>query len=514
MSVFFVSSDEAVQTAVNYAFEDHLPPGDPLSQLRPWQYTDGAESGLQHAYKKGRLPDALLLDTEARGSRDAASGLARTARELLASVIATMPELPVVLATRSVGTEFDIEAILRKQVWIWDTTADDHAGERLAAVLRTAVSKPAERHLCATVRFERDAEFLSIEENGLPHLKSRPLLPSNDARRRLHRFADERLEDYVNLPDIAQCWDKFGDVGQSMFLSLFGNTYDALLGSGAPVTIEFRFEISPGVLADRFGLPLELLNRGDVRNGFLCRLLPMARRVGAGRPALAAGLAVPHVLFIDAGGAAGQSEILDEREIRPTGFPSLQASTDQQFRGLEAMQQAGHCTLERWTLAAFQRDYPGSPADTSFREALQRRLQEPRPEHRPIDIVHFSGHGVTPHGSETRLVLPGLKERTVELLRIGRLAGWLPDGVRLVFLGACQSISASTAELLHNARRCSVVGFRWEIRAERIPAFVEQFYRAHLGEHRGVAASYRTACHETADDIHTVWASAVALAAD
>lgn len=511
MTVYFVSSDEAVQTAVNYAVEDHLPVGDSLRALMPWQYTDGAEAGLRRAVQHGQLPDALLLDTEARGSRNAVPGLAQTARELLSNITASMPDLPVVLATRSVGTEFDIEAILRKQVWIWDTTTDGHEGERLATVLRTALTRPKVRRLCATVRFERDAELLSIEENGVTHLRSRPLLPKAEARDRLHRLAHNDLERYANLPDIAECWKEFGNIGEKVFLSLFSNMYDALLGSRTPVTIEFRFEMSPGVLAERFGLPLELLNRGDGRNGFLCRLLPMARRVGAMRAAHG-NAAVPHVLFVDAGSAVGRSDVLNEQEIRPTGFVSLQASADQQYEALDAMAQAGHCSLERWTLAEFGSSF--ARAETSYMETLRCRLQEARPDHRPIDVLHFAGHGVTPDGSETRLVLPGVKPRTVDLLRIGKLAEWLPDGVRLVFLGACQSVSASTAELLHNARGCSVVGFRWEIRAERIPGFVEQFYRAHLGTHAGVAEAYRKACHETADDIHTVWASAVALAAD
>ena len=502
--------------AVNNAVEDCLPEGDRLRELRPFLYTDGAQASLRAMPERGRLPDALLLDTEARGSRDAAPGLARTAKELLARLTDEMPDLPVVLATHSAGADFDIEAILRKQVWIWDTTADGDAGQRLATVLHAAVTRPPERHLCATVRFARDAEYLSLEENGLPHMTSRPLLPSDEARRRLHLLAEEKLEDFVNLPDIARCWDKFGEVGQRMFLSLFGNSYDALLGSGPPVTIEWRFEMSPGVLDERFGLPLELLNRGDVRNGFLCRLLPMARRVGAVRrpEAPPPGSAKPHILFVDAGDAVGKSEVLDERELRPTGFSPLQEPADQQYRSLELMEQDGHCSVERWTLAAFKRDFPGTTPETSFLEALRRRLQAPRLEHRAPDILHFSGHGITPRGSDTRLVLPGTKKSTVELLRIDRLAEWLPRSVRLVFLGACQSVSASTAASLHTGRRCSVVGFRWEIKAERIPAFVEQFYRAHLAGQRSVAAAYRTACHETADDIHTVWASAVALTAD
>lgn len=511
MTIYFVTSDPTVQTAVNYAVEDHFPPNDALRALIPWQSTNEAEAGLRRAVQRGEPPDVLLLDTEARGSRDAAPGRAVKAQELLSNVTASMPDLPVVLATRSVGTDFDIEAILRKQVWIWDTTPDGRQSERLAAVLRTALTRPRIRHLCATVRFERDAELLSIEENGVTHLRSRPLLPKAEARDRLHRLAHNDLERYVNLPDVAECWREFGNIGERVFVALFSNMYDALLNSRDPVTIEFWFEMSPGVLAERFGLPLELLNRGDGRNGFLCRLLPMARRVGAMRAAIG-NVTVPHVLFVDAGSAAGQSEIVDGQEIRPTGFPSLQASADQQYAALDAMAQAGHCSLERWTLAEFGSSYAG--AEASYMEALRRRLQELRPDHHPIDVLHFAGHGVTPHGSETRLVLPGVKPRTVDLLRIGRLAEWLPDGVRLVFLGACQSVSASTAELLHNARGCSVVGFRWEIRAERIPGFVEQFYRAHLGAQAGVAESYRKACHETADDIHTVWASAVALAAD
>jgi hypothetical protein len=302
----------------------------------------------------------------------------------------------------------------------------------------------------------------------------------------------------------------FGKVGAA----LFGKDGAALLQRDAPVTIEFRFEITRSLLKERFGLPYEMLTRSGTRNEFLCRTLPMARRVGAVAPVPAASVERPHVLFVDAGAAQGQSDVLDEHVLKPAGFPPLQATAEQQFGALDAFAQAGHCTVERWNVAAFRRDYPENAEGTTFLEALRHRLQEPRPGHQQVDILHFSGHGVTPRSSETRLVVPGAKDKTVELLRIGRLAGWLPKSVRLVFLGACQSISASTAEHLHGALRCSVVGFRWEIRAERIPAFAKEFYRAHLADQRSVAAAYRAACHETADDVHTVWASAVALTAD
>lgn len=510
MTVYFVSNDDGVQTAVNDAIAD-LPANDPLRGQMPWRYTDGAEAALRLSVQRNRVPDVVLLDTEARASPAPRPGLAQSARELLTTITTMLPDLPIVLATRSVGTDFDIEAILRRQVWIWDTTPDGKEGERLVAVLQKAVTRPRTRDLCVTVRFERDAELLSIEENGLTHLRSRPLLPQAAARDRLHRLANNDLEAYANLADVTESWREFGNIGEKVFLSLFSNMYDALLGSDMPVRIEFRFEMSPGVLAERFGLPLELLNRGDGPAGFLCRLLPMSRRVGALREARQAstdGAAVPHILFVDAGSASGGSEIVDGHEVKPTGFPALQANTDQQHAALAALAASGQCTLERWTA-------PGDGSEAG--EALRRRLQEPRAEDRAIDVLHFAGHGVTPTGGETRLVLPGSKPRKVELLRIGRLAEWLPDGVRLVFLGACQSVSASTASLLHNARRCSVVGFRWEVRADRIPAFVEHFYRAHLSTgaaKAGVAASYRRACHETADDIQTVWASAVALAAD
>ncbi|MBC7801371.1 MAG: CHAT domain-containing protein [Gemmatimonadaceae bacterium] len=512
MKVYCVSNDQAVTTAVNDAFDFCVPPGNAVLHLLLEQYTDGAEARLQNANRKARLPDALLLDTESRGSHNSTSGQARTAWDLLKRVTSDYPDLPIVLVTR--GTEdsrFDIEAILRKQVWTWDVLADGGEGRRLIAALETAISPPPTRNLCATIKFDRDSAGLSIEENGVSLMASRPLLLSEVDRQEVDSLANRSLDKFVNGADMADCWKELSAVGKQMFSALFGKDYFALLASDAPVTIEFRFEISPGVLANRFGLPLELLSRGDVRNGFLCRLLPMARRVGPLRP-VSAGVDTPHILFVDAGAAAGQSEILIEQEMRPTGFPALQAIADQQYIAMDAMARAGRCTVERWSLPAFEREYGNTAA---YSEALRRRLQEPLPGHKPIDILHFSGHGVTPPGGDTRLVLPGLKPRSIEMLMIGRLAEWLPDSIRLVFLGACQSVSASTASLLHNKKhRCSVVGFRWEIQADRIPAFVEQFYRAHLHRRHGIAASYREACHATHDDEHTVWASAVALAAD
>ena len=520
MSLHLVSSDAAIQEYVNNTVESRFAAGDPLRTLQSWSYTDRAEKGLRQRRENGVPIHALIIDTDARGEPSAA-GLsaagAQSAGALLRALAAGMPELPIVLAVRSAGGDLELESILREQVWTWNT-APEQAEERLAAVLRVATSKPAgRRSLCATICFERDAEYLSIHEKGIEQLRRRPLLDATRdrfMRRALNRLAADDLEPYVNDDDLARCWDKLSATGQDLFNTLFNSARATdLLRRDIIASLEFRFEITKDALPDRFGLPLELLSNGDVRNDFLCRLRPMARRVGTLQSA-AAPPACQHVLFVDAGSAAGHSDVLDERTLKPTGFMALQAAADAQYEALAELAGAGRCTVERWTMAAFIRDYPDGVPGTSFADALRRRLEEPAPGHAAIDVLHFSGHGLTPKGGETRLVLPGKAEGDIELLRIGRLAGWLPASLRLVFLGACQSMSASTAEHLHVARRCSVVGFRWEIQAARIPAFAAEFYRAHLAGRRSVATAYCAACHETADDVHTVWASAMALTSD
>lgn len=525
MSVYVVSENEAIIETVNDAVVDHFAHPNKLREVLSWRYTDIVEEKLRLRAAQGRdhMPNILLLDTNARAGSNPKHDRARTAEQLLETVLEEMPDLPIILATSSSETQINLGAMLRKQVWIWNTTADGTQDKRLATVLNAAHLQPKRRQFCATVRFERDAEYLDISENGNPHLTARPLLKrsrsSEDMRSVLHGYATKDLDEllsktYHNMP---LCWDELGKIGWDVFVCLFGDAHAALLQCDTSVEIEFRFEINKDVLADRFGLPLELLNRGNsggkTSTDFLCRLLPMARRVGAVRPVLAPSTVRPHILFVDAGAAQGEREI--GRQQHSTNFPALTATTEQQFQNLNAVAQEKHCSVERWDFAAFRRDYPGSAESTTLIEALRRRLEEPQPGHRIVDILHFSGHGVTPRGEDTCLVLPSAEDNVVELLPISRLAGWLPQSVRLVFLGACQSVSASTAEHLHRRKdNCSVVGFRWQIRADRIPNFVEHFYRAYLVKRQSIAAAYRAACDQSADDDHTLWASAVALTTD
>jgi len=300
----------------------------------------------------------------------------------------------------------------------------------------------------------------------------------------------------------------------------------ALISNVPSDSIEFRFDIDKMQLQDRFALPLELITlvANDSHDGFLCNLRPMARRVLdiKGRPAN--GVVPPHILFVNAGAAKGGFSILGEEKMERRTLPSIQDSTDDQRRRLEDLSQQGLCTLEELTIESFNAscDAQGAVKARSFRDALERRLRRPMPGDRDIDILHFAGHGISQVKSETRLILPGNPPRPgagqqatdADLLEVKELAEWLPVSIEFVFLAACQTASISSAEHLHLAKSCSVVGFRWKVVAKRIPEFVDGFYGAYLRQPRSVASAYRAACEKARLPEDPNYVSAVALAAD
>lgn len=510
MSIFLVSHDRYLKNNVDETIADQ----EQLGHLRTFDLIDDAERAIERERRRGNDPQAIILDPSAKESTQAPG--AKPAVELLNRLVQAMPNVPVILAISSAGTEFDIAAILKPQVWGWDMTPDrfntDAVSQRLVQTLRTAMARPIQRCLRVTVSFDRDSERLSISENGVPHFRDRQLLKDGPTRKDLHDYAKEDFEQVANDElNIHRTLNEFGKVGRRMLLGLFGDVGQAMLERSTIDTIEFCFEFHPDVLKDLFDLPLELLSHDQERIQFLCRLRPMARRIGAARAARAAQAGPPHILFLDGGAASGSSKVLDDEKMRLLPFKELKGTAAAQYEKLTDLARSGHCTAERLDAPSYFSERPDE-RPSSASELLRRRLQEPRPDEAKIDVLHFCGHGITPRGgASTRLVLPGNEPGTIELLSIDLLARWLPDGVRLVFLGACQSVSVATAMHLHAARQCDVIGFRWKIRADRTPKFVASFYRAHLAEKRAVAAAYRVACDEAASDQDTVWLAAMAL---
>jgi CHAT domain-containing protein len=157
------------------------------------------------------------------------------------------------------------------------------------------------------------------------------------------------------------------------------------------------------------------------------------------------------------------------------------------------------CEVESLTL---------DPAVGSLRDALQRRLHDSAK--RPPDIIHFTGHAITPAFGGTEILLPSLRQGEVDRLSIEVFASWVPRTVRLVVLSACQGISVETARVLHAAKSIGVLGFRCEVAPDAAAEFLENFYKAYLRERQPMAAAYRNACF-MGNVAQFAWAAAVLL---
>jgi hypothetical protein len=510
MTVLFVCADPAVQLTVNSTVYEMVDKGDPLYSLASFVTFEAATKFLE-AHPGPQL--AALLDPETGGRRQ---GELDTHAFIKRFSGADDGRLSVVLAIRAPGSDFEIEAVRNPRVWTWDTseTTDAEIGpeERLIKILRAASHHEVPRHFCATVRFDDAAVTLTVEENGVPLIRKRPLLTNAGDKATLQSIVGDDLEP----PEVfdPKVWTKYKDKGNLVFKALFGEIGQVLISDATSDTVEFRFVIAPTELQSRFGLPLELIARAadGTHDDFLCSLRPMARRVGQVKRRPADAERPPHILFVDAGAAEGDLEISGDTGLEKRVLKSIALKTEAQRVALQALHDKGRCTLELLTLDEFNNRT--SPHAQSFREAMQRRLCKAMPGDPNIDILHFAGHGITRVASETRLLLPSPVPLEIDPLEVKELAEWLPGSVRLVFLAACQTASISSAAHLHQAKGCSVVGFRWKVVATRIPDFVRGFYDAYLCEGKSVAAAYRSGCHNARLKEDPAYVSAVALAVD
>lgn len=470
------------------------------------------------------LPDVALIDPEAARGRNAE----RQTRDFLHRYSSEDSKFGAVLVLRAPGSEFEIEALRNPRVWTWDTT--DTAGEadpevRLVDALMAAASKPTTRHFRAIVSFKGDAVTLNVEENDVLVMRNWPLLRDAYEIANLEAVAKEDLEP-TGYDEPRRLWQKYKNSGYKAYNALFGQIGRVLISNDPSDSVEFRFNMDKTQLQRHFSLPLELITlvANDSHDGFLCNLRPMARSVTDRKRKSVHSEKIPHILFVNAGSAEGGFSILGDEKIERRSLPSIQKSTDEQLQRLLDLEKKGRCTLEELTLELFNAKC--EKFDTikarSFRDALRRRLCEPMPGDRESDILHFAGHGISQVQSETRLVLPadtprqGAAQKAIsaDLLEVKELAEWLPSQISLVFLAACQTASISSAEHLHLAKNCNLVGFRWKVVAKRIPEFVEGFYDAYLRQPASVASAYRAGCQKARQPEDPNYVSAVALAAD
>lgn len=521
MTLYMVSSDEAVQDSVNITLDDFIKKGSPLRELRPHSANDARDRLATRD-----PPLAVILDTEAPG-----------AAKLLDWIVGAKPDVPVILPIRAPELSH-IATVLRPQVWGWDMSNDpddpDAREKRLAAVLGAAVAPPTKRRLLAVVRFTGPAAQLTVIENGIPHFSGLPLLVDGYKRDKLNRLAQVDLEPFREgrLRELKTLWEEFSERGLDVMNYLFESAAADLIDRSDVDTLEFRFEIEDEALETRFGLPLELLCK-ELGTDFLCKLRPMARGIVKARKSSPAVLAVgpaanvnasaaprrkpPLVLFVDASMAVGQPAVFSAEGVVFPSFDELRATAAEQLKGLRDLEQKKRgapelplCRLEVFPPPGF--DIQG----TSYAAALEERLRTPADKLPRPDILHFCGHGITTahlKARKTQLILPGADGADPDPLPVDLLARWLPEGLRLIFLAACQSVSSHAARVLHHKLQCDLIGFRWTIDATKIADFTRNFYAAHLEDGLTTAAAYQRACESSARDTHTAWVSAVALAA-
>jgi hypothetical protein len=260
-------------------------------------------------------------------------------------------------------------------------------------------------------------------------------------------------------------------------------------------SLDLRFEIDPDE-SRMFAMPVELLNREGKWEGFFCRTTAMARR-------LKLHMAREHrkvpdrplVLFVDAAATKGITEVIGHGgEVVSREFRDLSGAVAAERQGLEMLDK--FCRLEVL-----------EPAEgMSVIDALRARLSRgPPPE-----IIHFTGHAISPTFGSTLLIFPSSQMGQVDTLSIEVFASWLPEGVQLVVLSACQGISLDTARFLHAAKGIAVLGFRCEVQARAAADFIVNFYRERLGVRQSVTDAYKTACF-MGNVVDSAWAAAVLL---
>ena len=432
-------------------------------------------------------PALLVLDSDtppgARAPRD-------TIDALLAEFGSAVPVLLVFIAQCDASWASKVIRQDRLMIWAWESGVDV-----LAHVLPLLLQPPAPRRLRATVRLSWPQPECDIDLDGKPlfrglRLKVGPQFKVN--------WETVHLRSVVDMSDRQAAYQSLTSMGNALFQATLDELGAALLDADkGGATLDLRFEIPSDSLDRMFPLPIELLNLEASWERFFCRVAPMARRVPPCRIRVHAALpAQSAILYVDASATRGATEIIGQSgEVETRPFPDLTGAVAREQRALEQL--GDFCRLE------LVKPAPGQRLRDALREALAR------PDCVP-EIIHFTGHAITPQFGSTELILPSLERGKVDRVAIGEFAGWLPASVRLVVLSACEGISPDTASKLHADKGIAVLGFRWRVEADAAADFVANFYAALLHDRLPVAAAYRLACYQ-GNAAQLAWASAVLL---
>jgi CHAT domain len=446
---------------------------------------------LGHACQWIRKTKPALLVLDPDTPRGDGNQPPRNAHALLQDI---GEQTPVLIALTRSDESWAPDAILRPNISVWDWESIECT---LDGLLPRLLSPPSHRRLRAVVRLRWPQPVCDIDLDGAALFRG---LRLNTGALFCRDWRADNLQSVLDMVDRTACWTSLADKGNALFRDTLDDLGDALLeASDNGAALDLRFEIDPDDMERLFPLPIELLNRDATWQKFFCRVAPMARRVS--RRAARAGAAPgdrPHVLYVDAAATRGSMKVIGTEGLLVNRlFGDLSGAVSAEKRALEDLK--NFCQLEQLTPTGHE---------TGLKDALHDRLcdgSQPSP-----DIVHFTGHAITPVFGSTELLLPSLRQGEVDRLSIGVFASWLPASVRLVVLSACQGVSVDTARLLHAAKGIAVLGFRWEVQADAAAEFVENFYRAYLRERQPMAAAYRTACF-MGNVAQFAWAAAVLL---
>jgi hypothetical protein len=432
-------------------------------------------------------PTLIVLDPETPPS----DGM-QSLREIPALLDRIGAKSPILVALPRSDGNWARETILRPGLLVWNW---DNKDSRLEHLLPLLLKPSKTRRLRAVIRLRQHEPVCDIHIGDASLFQNLRLNVKAVYRR---NWREDDLQYLFDMENRATAWTSLADKGNALFNAILDEFGGALVDARDQGTaLDLRFEIDPDE-SSLFAMPIELLNREGKWEGFFCRITAMARRVkprkvhehrnAADRPVL---------LFVDASATRGTMQV-----IGLNGEPESRS-----FRDLSGAVAAEQDELEG--LAKFCRLEVLKPEEgTSLKDALRDRLSDTSKP--PPEIIHFTGHAISPRVGSTELVFPSSRLGEVERLSVEVFATWLPEQVQLVVLSACQGISVDTARFLHAARGIAVLGFRCEVQARAAAEFMVNFYKERLKQRESIADAYKTACF-MGNVANSAWAAAVLL---
>jgi hypothetical protein len=457
-------------------------------------------SSLKHARDHiGKVqPTLVVLDPETPPSKDGT----QSSRDMPAALIDGIGvKAPILVALTHSEQGWARETIRRPGllVWNWENQTNENNKNDSCTLehLLPLILKPSkERRLRAVIRLGLRQPICDIDIGDAALFRDLPL-DVEELYRRDWRTETQQVQGLFDADNRITSWTFLAMTGKTLFTAIFDKLGAALVDArNNGTTLNLRFEIDRDEVDQLFSMPVELLNHEAKWEGFFCRTTAMARRV---TPRSAHERREPSerpvLLFVDASATRGAMDVVNQKgEVESRFFRDLSGAVAAEQEELERLQD--FCRLEVL-----------KPEDkTSLKDALRKRLADTTKP--PPDIIHFTGHAISPEYGSTELILPSSRMGAVDRLSVEVFASWLPAQVQLVVLSACQGVSADTARRLHAAKDIAVLGFRWEVQASAAAEFVTNFYKARLELRESVANAYKAACF-LGNAANSAWAAAV-----